>query len=256
MYKKYLFSFFILCLLIFDLSCTRNDIFDISSKGAYKYPNEISSLYAWYKADSGVTVVSGVVTAWTDSSSNGYDLTVSMALPAPPSLFLLLDGAVNGKPAIRFPAAAVGNYFFYPTASVPQPITVMLVMFSNPVSAYIFESSSNGLSVTTNSSTFVTVGANIPIPYGNITDWATSGFSIVTVIFNSTQSELYINGVLVSSGDAGNVGLATEIRFGANGSGSSTFDGLIAEVAIFSSALTSRDRGLVENYLSMKYSID
>jgi hypothetical protein len=40
-------------------------------------PGDLTDLFAWYRADLGVTESSGTVSAWADQSSNGHDLTMS-----------------------------------------------------------------------------------------------------------------------------------------------------------------------------------
>jgi len=55
-----------------------------------------SGLQAWFKADAGVTVSAGNVTAWTDQTANAFVLTPTGAGP------VFTAGSVNGLPALTF----------------------------------------------------------------------------------------------------------------------------------------------------------
>jgi hypothetical protein len=55
-----------------------------------------NGLHAWFKADAGVTVTNGTVTAWTDQTANGFVLTPPATGP------VLTPASVNGLPALTF----------------------------------------------------------------------------------------------------------------------------------------------------------
>jgi hypothetical protein len=76
----------------------------------------------------------------------------------------------------------------------------------------------------------------------------------VSVVFNGSSSRMYLDGVLISSENPGGNGWAsTPITIGADIAGSLGWVGDIAEVMIFSGALSTNDRQHTEKYLAGKW---
>lgn len=61
-------------------------------------PKSISNLFAWFRADLGITLNGSTVSAWADQSSNSRNITQSTALLQP----AYVTNAVNGYPIVRF----------------------------------------------------------------------------------------------------------------------------------------------------------
>lgn len=81
-----------------------------------------------------------------------------------------------------------------------------------------------------------------------------ASFGLLTVLFSGASSYYRLNG---SELDAGNVGTtaANGITLGNNPYGTAGFTGDIAEVVIYSTALSTGDRGSLEAYLNGKWAV-
>jgi hypothetical protein len=88
--------------------------------------------------------------------------------------------------------------------------------------------------------------------------WPFSGFQIWSGTFNSASSSLWQNGTQVASGNAGGSGL-DGFTVGAlsttNQYGYSYSHSLVAEILVYSSALSDSDRAAVTNWLNQKYGV-
>lgn len=77
-------------------------------------------------------------------------------------------------------------------------------------------------------------------------------FHVVCSVINNPGSAVYVDGVQVASGASGTANMGG-VTIGAAGSGVVKVTADIAEVVVFSSALSATNRKLVENYLAQKY---
>ena len=77
--------------------------------------------------------------------------------------------------------------------------------------------------------------------------------SQVGVLFNGASSTIRLNGAQISSGSLGSSGIGPEIYVGSNKFGAGLFKGTIAELLIYSKALSTTERDNVEAYLKAKW---
>lgn len=213
-------------------------------------------LWAWFKADAGVTGTTSV-TAWADQSGNGHNLSASGVFP------VLVVAAINGLPAVSTYAklATMGTVANLPDLSAGG--TVFLV-------------AKQSNSSTDNSGVFVGAGSpvNMQIQRGNTSAGPltsirgavnASGFAITG---NLVAEDTFVTLRLVSDGTNNKIAVnnGTEGTAVASGGGyvatpltlfktlgGSQGNKQIAEAFIFTRALTSLEITNMELYLRTKY---
>ena len=209
----------------------------------------------WLRADAGVSVdANGNVNAWLDQSGNA---TVSQSNSA--RCPALVNAAVNGLPAVRFDggsdeldssllsAGGTGATFFVVTRGSQYQ---SLLRFQGTTGNYlIYPWSTNQQFI--NSADGGTGGG--------ITCGLVSGqWNIGEATYQAGDRMVtYCNGSLVASRPAANVNLPGGMPFnlGAYAGGSEYLQGDVAEVLIYSRALSDTERLTVEAYLNAKYAV-
>jgi hypothetical protein len=210
-------------------------------------PDWFSNCMAWYRADQGITLVSGAVSQWNDLSGNGNTLTQSTSAARP------TISTLQGIPALSFNGAD-SQYLSMSGNASATPLTAFIVcQVSNQSTTQAAVSTIDGLGFVvytpTSSAVAVRYGAT-PIA---VTANATNPH-IYAGIANGTSSNAYLDSVATSGtmGNSDNSG----ITVGAHQGGSSLFwTGLVAEIIYFSSLLSSTQIATVNNYLGAKYRI-
>lgn len=95
--------------------------------GAYQdasfTPASVASLVAWYRADLGVTIATGV-SQWADQSGNGYHMAQATGGNQPA---YSASGGPNSQPCIAFTAASSHFMSSSSFASVSQPFKIFWV---------------------------------------------------------------------------------------------------------------------------------
>ena len=226
-------------------------------------PTDIPNLALWLDAGAGVTADgSNFVSTWGDQSGNLQDVTAAgTAMP-----LLVADGGVgvSNLPVLRFerdvvPHAAGGDFLSNTTfPSLPADYTILMVAKTAPnenTAGHHYISGSGARSVMftlpANQDLSMYAGAVLTNP----TPMTDDTFHLVGTEINSTTGDkLFLDGS-VTVGDAGNepLGSALGIWIGADQGGVNSLNGDIAEVLIYSSALSDGDRKSVEDYLALKY---
>ncbi|MET3022248.1 MBG domain-containing protein [Flavobacterium hydatis] len=231
--------------------------------GIAQNPGGISGEVLWYKANSGVSLVSGNVAVWNDSSTSANNATQITTVNQP----AYTTNGINFNQAVTFSGA---NYLTTPTTNLPSGNSARTV--------FVVATSTN------------TQPGNSWV-YGYGTASLASAFNIGKV---SGSTALYVNGVnddsestpgfwsanvpklgrvmysvpTVSFFDAG-VPIGTAIQTGWNtvvapnsgrigsyvNSTSDQWNGNIAEVIIYPSLVTGTPALSVESYLAIKYGI-
>lgn len=212
-------------------------------------PDDISGLEGWYDADdsASLTLSGSDVTQWDDLSGNGRHLEGVEGTPT------LVSAGLNGRDIIRF--AALDNMYVASAnrATLSQPNTFFAVM------RYESGSRSFAIDAEINSERHI-LALNESGGKGMYAGtWATGGTSdtswhIFSALFDTTDSTLREDGAALFTGqDVGTRPFETT-----NIGGRSTSDGLngdVAEVLIYSRALTSQEIDDVESYLSSKWGV-
>ena len=87
-----------------------------------------AGLQLWLKADAGVDTTNGIVSSWHDQSGKGNDAVQTSASRQP----VLVAGALNGKPIIRFDG--VTNKLGFTGTSHMTQFSIFMVINNHPVS--------------------------------------------------------------------------------------------------------------------------
>jgi hypothetical protein len=218
-------------------------------------------LFLWFKADAGVKVENGTVTAWADQSGNGYDavqsdadaqpkLSNSASLPLP---VLELDGVKDhlDLPPMT-PPLSDGLSFFAVAGRSAESTCSALMELSNggEVDDISFDSLGNSFQFEVVSST----------AYANADAFPQGELRLIEVLQSSDpvqpMAELRANGAEVGRG---NVMAPLPILRGDNAIGDSLyadctpFPGALAEIILYSRKLETSERLAVESYLKQKW---
>lgn len=252
-------------------------------------PDDIApaSLRLWLKADA-ITTLShnDPVVTWPDSSGNAFDATQSVAGQQP----VFLVNFLNGRPVVRFDNAATpgnhltlgGNYLF----STGSGVTIFALCRSSTASGgstwqFIFDfgylaPNGYGFSYKCDGGRFYTpTGAGlggVDTPYTISTPRSTAEFVILCLVIEfNTNERLYLNGGVLFSLPITTLQLtAAEIDENPTrdlaagpvtiGGQSKTqleagrfFNGDIAEIIYFDTAMSDAERTSIEYYLERKW---
>jgi len=211
----------------------------------------------------GVNYVEGVVSLWTDNSSNNSDLVQVTQSKRP----ALISNSLNGKRGVKFD----GTDDALQASSVTiGAFTYFVVMKLTGTAGMIYEHSADA-GTNPGSYMYGTTGNSLQVKRGtassskNFTaDWAVDNAAKITVqVFDGTHAGhlLYINGASqsltnVSADEPGTAEVTAALNVGARNDGASLpSNGLIYEIIVYNRALTATERGKVERYLSSKYGV-
>jgi hypothetical protein len=229
----------------------------LSAGGVFVNPTSIPGLFAWYRADLGITIGTGV-SAWADQSGNGdANRNATQATGTKQPTLNASDAAFNNQSTISFSSAAVqllatGTF----SASLVQPATVYLVGIAGGAAVQI---AIDGVGVTqmqigcqvdgTSPRYFAGTG---PV---NGTGPMASKFA-VGVVFNGASSAAYFNAISTAT-TSGNMGTNSlpHAQIGADSGGVGNWNGKIAELIYYAGSHNATQRGQVMNYLGARYAI-
>lgn len=217
-------------------------------------PTDIANLKAWYKADAITGLVNGdVVPSWPDSSAGGFVLANATTAQRP----TYIANGLNGLPVVRFDG--VDDGLFTNTLlfnALGQPYTVFAV--------YNYRSTVSAGRRAVNGSTSQAAGNWLMGPYNALYQSYVGAFLAgPAVVQNQFVRQVlkgdgatafqYVNGAAagsVASTAAPPGGLT--IGYSAN-SWFEPLDGDVAEVIVYSAALSDPDRASIDAYLVSKW---
>lgn len=235
-----------------------------------------TGLSLWVKADTGLTCTGGctgtnVVTGWADQSGNGNNLTTSG------STLTYAAADINGLPAVKFPtvtSAAPGpSSFALTTGLTPSSVTIFAVVGSivntadqqsllsgatNSFNYWVADTSGNHLqgADSTFAASLITSTAAVSTVYHQINVTAISGTS-QALRQDRTADGTATNTTSFTGAAMNNIGYNKQA--GVGGCASSTackaFNGHLAELLVFSAALSGGNNTIVENYLNCRYGL-
>lgn len=246
------------CWLLMDVRC---------GSAAPLGPDSVSGLVQWLDASALGLSNNDPVATWTDSSSNGNDATAVLTTNQP----TYKASALNGQPAVQFVSAGqfdTTNSDYLNTtfsSTVAQPFTIFWVGQMNgnhPTAAtdYFFDGTTSGnrVTVATNFSGTDETDFGMYAGVGFSTTFTRSQWQqwhLYTAEFNTTASDLLVDGGTLSSGNAGATSLSA-LRYGARYNAQHFLDGYLAEVIIYDHSLTPAELNIVGGYLEDKYGLD
>jgi hypothetical protein len=194
------------------------------------------------------------VETWTDSSGAAHHASQTNASYRP----TFKTNILNGLPAIRF-VAVEGDYLDYDGSWLANtPFTIFLVDANTTPGSSKYYLAGTGALTNTNlvvgwrtSNTFTLAQYNNDL---NVTATNQPGGQVWSIVRSTTGREIWQNGI--SKGSDTNTTLLTSnpgARIGRFGFNYTNTD--IAEILIYTKALTPAERQAVENYLAGKYNI-
>lgn len=237
-----------------------------------KYKNLV---LARYRAESlGDLADNTALTSWKDESFLGNDLGAGAAAP----IFQTDLGPPNGGPRVEFEAAS-SQYMTLQGAAAATAVsgtdvpysTIAVVQFESVTATQIIVgfgqdgAAENGLSANGLSNTAVgrwlrVDDAGTSANVSGSANAAAATWYVASCVFTGTTVSAYFNGTASINGSASNVGVTTvdNLDIGAvrdNGTHSLFLDGDLAEVIIFSTALSHTQRRYIEAFLADYYGI-
>lgn len=205
----------------------------------------VSGYVGWWDASDATSITSsgGAVSQWNDKSGNGYHVsTVAAVKPSTGTRTL------NGMNVIDWPNT--GGQNLSRTVALSQPLTVFAVIATDATNAaqHYWFADVTAYQEGTPSTWRLYAGSVL-----------NSGVSVdtsahtMTSIFNGASSQLFKDGTQIgATSNAGSTGI-TKISIGGGTITNAPWDGLIAEVVLYTSALGASDRQSVESYLKAKW---
>jgi len=221
-----------------------------------------TGLVTHFEADSGVSAdATGVVSAWTDQSGAGNDLS---AIGDP----TLLSGGLNGQPVIDFDG--VGDALTRATGVTGLPTgasdrTIFAVVkYDGPGYggvSYGAPGSLFGLGVAANTGTppsaFLTVlgwGSRDTISSSPaVVDGSSTGWMVQSVVVSANNMTHYRDGVEIDTRTLAYNTSSAQLVLGSEIDGAPNVDMQLAAVAIYDNALSESERSEVRSYLQNKY---
>lgn len=223
-------------------------------------PNDIAGLKVWYKAESIIGIANGgAVTTWGDSSGNGFDATQSTAAAKP----TYLTAYVNDNPALRFDGDAYFDIEDFSSGVTEAEIFIVVKVDNDPAGA----AETSGLWGIGLHDVPTQYPANDGIVYdqfgttarktvGNLVPALTS-WRIYNVRASDSEWTATLDGTQVFTTATNTFGLAPTPRLGRElaVAGTVFLLGHVAELAIYSSILSSTNRTALLRSLGAKYNI-
>jgi len=194
---------------------------------------------------------SGFVAQWYDQSGNGRHATQTATGSQP---LIVSSGSLvtrNNKPALRFDGVDDNISAIFGT-TITQPISTHLVSQNSNTTSSIFYDSADDTNrlvfgFNTDGTSSIFAGTELT---GSI---ATTGSTILSAYYSSSNSSYYLNSILNATGDAG-VNSISSLTIGSDYSGSSTISGSVQELFLYSTDQSS-NRSLIENNINNYYNI-
>ncbi len=226
------------------------------------------ALMVWFKADAIAGLVNGAaVSSWTDLSGNGYNAMQPVTGSRP----TYVTGAMNGLPVVRFNAANSSYLWFY--RPVQDDFTIICVFQSAQgygsgnlyyQGAGLVNGEVNGVVSDFGTCLFangaVCAGTGNPDVGANSAGGYADGHPHILTCKRTKstgQTLLYLDGNLVGLATGGTQSLTApnQLVLGAQQTLNNYLTGDIAEVQVYSAALSNSDRAAQEAALKCKYGL-
>lgn len=203
----------------------------------------LSGLVTSFRADVGLTLISGRVSAWLDQSGTG-DANKNLAQSASGNrpLFNAVSSFLNGRPSLTLDNARADNLFSGTWAvPMPSPCTWVLVgrVSGRDVSGYSVALTGDSVQHAVDTAP----GNRLLYASGTVREAGSvpNGTNVVIVAILGTSGKLYVNArTAVDTGNTGTNGL-TSLRIGATSAPSNGWTGELAQVHGYNRALSQAE---------------
>lgn len=215
-------------------------------------PDGISGLFGWWKADAITGLTNGAtVSSWSDSSGAGRTLTATGVDTT------YETNQINTLPAVHPPGTASPSNYLTATFTLAQPFTLFTVVRRDADNTLtqtpVASNGANDIAfyITNTETVGAFAGAALETATGQTVDSA----HIYSYVISGASSSISIDGTSAATGDPGSTGLSGITLAAATNHFGEYFAGEIAEVILYSRALSSGERALIDSYLSDRYAI-
>lgn len=230
------------------------------SGGAVDSPDDVAGLWAWHKPETLAGADGTAISQWDDSSGNSRHLVQSNASFRPTKKTAIVNGLdvarFDGSSRFLELAAATG-------VANPSDLTIFAVVKGTSAATYGVVSTRDGTSgwlarLTATGSLFAHIGGT-----PNPTDTFTStNWNIVQVVRTGLSAVMGHNGTMASASvisaypaSSSRTTVGGEATTTSAAASTNALNGDLAELIIYSTALSSGDRDAIETYLGSKFSI-
>lgn len=224
-------------------------------------PTDISGCVLWLRADLGVTLVSGAVSAWADQSGGSLLASVTQGTSGKRPTFNASDAGFNSQPTFTFASASTQSLRGTFGSSLAQPATIIAV--AKQASAAVQFVIDSNADATNRWAIYNSTAGNALNGYtpasGDfasvaISNGITNAFAIAAE-FAGASAATYANGTTATGAGNSGSGVLSGIAVGAHqaDAGGFDWDGQIAEVIIYSSALSTLSLSRVFAYTNARY---
>lgn len=220
-------------------------------------PTAISGLAGWWRGDLLVTESSLAVSAWGDSSGSGdANRVLVQATGGKKPTLTASNAAANNQATIDFVSASsqqldsTGNW----SAALSQPYSIFMVGKDGG-------GGFQGWASNTASSVAINYGngsANMVLYAGSFLasdQGASASPKMVGAVFNDTSSKIYENARTPRNTGAGGATALAQLTLGANPGAGIYLNGWLAEVVVYSKALSAGDIDSLCTYFAARYAL-
>jgi hypothetical protein len=210
-------------------------------------PNDLANLALWLKADALTGHSAGdAISSWTDSSAAGNTATQATGTKQP----LYQTGIINSLPALQFDATDDGMATALAISSGGYTVFAVVKPSTASGSHRYVQGSSNFILGHQGTQARFYNGQDI----GSSTGTIVSGTPLyLTGWYNGITSVLYVNGAQANQATGG--GYPGTVDLGGVGAFNEPPQGYLAEVLVYSRALTSTELTQIHYYLHTRYNI-
>ena len=230
-------------------------------------PGGVTGSVAWYKANAGITMTSGLVSQWNDNTANANHGTQGTATNRPDTV----NNNANFNPAVTFLVPSTSQFLNTGATGFPAAATARSVFFvgsfNNTATANAWLWGYGGASGAAcrkynvgkllGNNQLVVSGTTCLMDPAN-TFWALADSTkLGSVIFNATSGTFFDAGTNLGSDP--DPGLNTQVASGIIGAFHANtaeyWRGTISEIIFYPSAVTGTNAVKIESYLALKYGI-
>lgn len=211
-------------------------------------PPHLSGCVLWLRADMGITLVSGAVSAWADQSGSGNHVTQGTAGSRPA---YASNGGPNDAPYVQFDGT--DDHLHAAAFALDQPTEIFVVATPSPSrgAGAILDGEANGSMLVRSNINAIVIDAG--------TELAAAGVDVqlwgrFRCLFDGVASEAQVGDAAAVTGDAGAAD-GDGLYVGTDGGNAARGDPLIAEIVIFNRELSAAERSLVNQYLKGRYAL-